>query len=300
MLARELSTAGDVEIVLGAMTRPGSFVRPSESGELTLELVVSRRTHPQLGDHRTHGVPVLPVAIVLDAFARLTHACRPDLLFVGCQALKVLRGVRLTHFDAQGDRFVLRARQVTNGDGATFAVELCSLDGAKHYTATTEARPRRPAPAPVPERPEGLKAWSGEVYGRTLFHGPAFHAIRKIDGLSNAGGAATLASAEDLGWSRGWHVDPAIVDGGLQLALLWTEQVLDGASLPTAVDALTLYGNGLGSGKIHCILHRDTVDKERAVSDVLFVEDGAVVAKLRGVETHLLPAKTPPSAHPDA
>ena len=259
------------------------------------------RDSPYLEDHRMHGVPVLPVATVLDAFARLTHACRPGDLFVECRSLAVLRGVRLTHFDGHGDRFVLRARQVSNGDGATFAVELCGMDGAKHYTATTESRPRRPPPAAAPGRPEGLGDRGGEIYGRTLFHGPAFHVLRKLEGVSRAGAAARLASAEELGWGRGWHLDPAILDGGLQLALLWTEHVLGGASLPTALGALSLYGEGLARGNLQCLLYSDAVDGERAVSDVLFVtDDGAVVARLRGVETHLLPAKAPPAAHPDA
>ena len=119
-----------------------------------------------------------------------------------------------------------------------------------------------------------------------------FHAIRTLEGLSRSGAAAALVSAEDLGWGAGSQVDPAILDGGLQLALLWTEHVLEGASLPTAVAGLSVYGDGLGRARIHGVLYRDTVDKERAVSDVLFVtDDGAVVAKLRGVETHLLPVK---------
>jgi hypothetical protein len=299
MLASELATPGDVEVVLGA-----SMARATASGELALELVVSRRTHPYLEDHRVHGVPVLPVAIVLDAFARLTHACRPDEVVVECRSLRVLRGVRLTHFEGHGDRFVLRARLVKNGDGATFEVSLCDADGGKHYTATTETRSRRPAPAPAPARPDGLVPLGGEIYGRTLFHGPAFHALRKVDGVSRAGAIASLVSAEELGWRGTWQTDPAILDGALQLALLWTEQVLQGASLPTAVEALSLYGEGLAGGRargMRCILHRDKVERERAVCDVLFVtDDGAIVAKLRGVETHLLPASATSSVQPDA
>jgi len=277
--------------------------------EIVCDVLVDASSHPFLEDHRIKGTPVVPIALALEWFARAARACRPDLTVVSVRGVKVLRGIRLAGFHGGGDRLVVRAQQLTNGDGATIAVTLAGADGTKHYTATCDMRTRPAMPARQAPGDAELAPWSEPIYGaHGLFHGPCFHVIRTIEGVSATGLAATVVGTVDRGWPGTWQLDPALIDAGLQLALLWTRHALGHASLPTGVEALHVYASGLAPGPIHAVLEGRHAYGDRAVSDIVFAtRQGVVIAELTAVETHLLPraedaaaAQTMPVATPGA
>jgi hypothetical protein len=135
-----------------------------------------------------------------------------------------------------------------------------------------------------------LETWPRPVYGGVLFHGREFQAIRELEGVSSEGGAAKLVGAHTLGWAGAFETDPALLDGGLQLALLWTQHTLGGASLPTSVQGVHVYTPGLARGDLRCILTAREAHADRGLCDLVFVDDrGAAVAEMRGVQTHVLP-----------
>ena len=97
-----------------------------------------------------------------------------------------------------------------------------------------------------------------------------------------------------MGWpgadDEGWQTDPALLDGGLQLALLWTEKALGGHSLPTGVESLTIHSRGLPHGATKVMLQAREANGDKGVCDVTFTsDDGELIAELRGVTTHVLP-----------
>jgi hypothetical protein len=136
-----------------------------------------------------------------------------------------------------------------------------------------------------------LDPWSGAVYdGHLLFHGRDFQVIRSLDGVSKEGIAATVTGTP---WKGDWATDPAAMDGGLQLALLWTRHVLGGASLPMAVGSYHRYGVQPAPGPLHAVLRGQVMGREKALSDVVFTDSqGNVVAELRGVQTILRPGES--------
>src|SRR5690606_34508380 len=101
--------------------------------------------------HAVDGVPVLPVVVVLDLFARAATALHPELALVGGRDLRVLRGVRLDHFD-EGEVFTVALRLLSNGHGAIYRAELSSARGL-HYRAEIELAPERLVGAPPPSAP---------------------------------------------------------------------------------------------------------------------------------------------------
>ena len=111
------------------------------------------------------------------------------------------------------------------------------------------------------------------------------------DGVSEDGLVASLGGMESRGWtSAGWQTDVAAYDGALQLAVLWGREVLGGGSLPMAIGAIETF-TGPTAAPLQGVVSRRSANRTRAVSDVTLVDTGtgAVVARLRNVETVLRP-----------
>lgn len=233
----------------------------------------------------------MPVVLAVEWFARAARAARPALRFVACEDIKVLKGISLSSFET-GEGFKVLVDQVSNGDGAVLRLELRSQSGTRHYCA--KARMAAPQTGVVSlDRSSPLQAaesWQGPVYGDVLFHGPALQVIEDVTGVSDQGIAAQLLGTSGRGWrEEPWHTDVAAMDGGLQMALLWAQRMLGGSSLPTAVGRYQGTGE-LPAGPIHAVLKGRVVGKSKTVSDIVFTtSEGRPIARLEGVETHLLP-----------
>ncbi|MFD8496445.1 SDR family NAD(P)-dependent oxidoreductase [Amycolatopsis sp. NPDC059657] len=245
----ELTGKGDTHVVVAA----GPFApEPATKGDVRLH-------GPSfLDDHAIEGSAVVPMAMVLEWFAA-----------TGTQVIK--------------DLSVLRKIVLTGDDTLTVSKDGDSLEvEGKHYRAKASQLTGTPS---SPTVPHGLKPMRADVYdGRTLFHGPSFQAIQEVPWIGADGGTAILAGARELGWPGGtWHTDPAVIDGGLQLALLWAEQVL-GASLPMGVTECRTYRKGLAAGPVRCVLTARAVHAGGAECDLVFVDDsGDVRAEMLGV-----------------
>lgn len=138
-----------------------------------------------------------------------------------------------------------------------------------------------------------LEAPEGDIYGGVLFHGSDFQVVRGVSGVGQSGLSATLIGARLVGWpgdERSYVSDPALLDGALQLALLWTEAVTGGASLPTSIGAIDVHVPGLLRGTAEALLVRKEVGDTKCVCDILITADGEPFVSLRGVTTHLLPS----------
>jgi len=292
LMRDELCAAGDAEVVIGAGVSGHGRAEPAGAQKIEAEIVVDRTRCAFLDGHRVRGTVVVPVALVLEWFARAARACRPDLTLAASRDVQVLRGIRLGHFD-EGvvEHFLLRARQLSNGHEATIAVELLGADGSRHYSAICEMKERSPLPDRTLAPPADLAPWSSVIYdGEVLFHGPAFQVIRSVDGIADGGLTATLEGVTARGWAGPWQLDPALLDGGLQVAVLWAQRKLGVASLPTTIARLHIYRPGPAAGIVRCVLAGREASHERAVSDAVFLaSDGSVVAELRGIEVHALP-----------
>ncbi|WP_438018323.1 SDR family NAD(P)-dependent oxidoreductase [Sorangium sp. So ce315] len=283
---------GAVEVVLGA--EPKSLAAEGHGRRVALAVRADRATHPYLGDHAINGIPVVPVVIALEWFARAARACRPDLVVTQCRDVRVLRGIKLAAYESGGEVFRVDCREVSNGHGAVLAAELRGPQGALHYAATIEMRPLAERVAPKGPAAPALGPWSGgdDPYdGHTLFHGRDFQVIRRLDGVSREGIAGTVVGLREAGWvAQPWKTDPAALDGGLQLATLWTQHVLGGAALPMSVGALHTFAEGPSDGPLRAVVRGQIVARDRTKADIAFVDpEGTLVAELRDVQYVLRP-----------
>jgi NADP-dependent 3-hydroxy acid dehydrogenase YdfG len=289
-------SAGDVEVVIGASLAP-----LTSDQETAVEVVVNAATYPHLGSHLIQGVPTLPVVQVLEWFVRLARARAPEWTVRACRHVKVLKGVRLARFTEGGDeRFVLRARPIANGSGLTLRLELAALDGTRHYEADVEMTD---SGAPTPSgtfAPNGLRLdvspWApAQLYSREhLFHGRDFQVIHRLNGISRDGIEAVVRGTGAMGWAGGpWRTDPAAIDGGLQLMLLWSSHYMEQHCLPLAIGEFVQYAEPPGDAPLHCVVRTSASSTLSAKFDMFLVgPDQRPVARLSDVEMYVVPGGT--------
>jgi hypothetical protein len=98
-----------------------------------------------------------------------------------------------------------------------------------------------------------------------------------------------LSGLRAAGWPDAtWRSDPALVDGGLQLACIWGRHVLGGVPLPTRVGAFDLYREGPVDSPVRCLLRGRRAGQRKVIVDLTYVtEAGAVLGSIRDLEMHL-------------
>ena len=180
-----------------------------------------------------------------------------------------------------------------DGNPEALQLRIVAENGQPHYGASATLASRLPTPGPTVQLTKKLTDWNGHpVYGDVLFHGPEFQCIERITGISDEGIQARINGVNAREWDGDWASDTLALDGGLQLALLWTQRALGGASLPTGIESYKVLNHAPPTGKIECTLRGKRMNDSRAVSDVVLSVDGEVYAELRGVDTHLLPNRS--------
>ncbi len=292
----EVSNMG-MRLVSGApRVDPTPEITTQAVDEQTVSVVsVTRASHPQLTDHAVDGTPVVPVAFAVEWFTRAAAAHRPDLHVAELRDLRVLKGLVLDDFHDGGSLDVeITARTVdTSPEATTVTLDLVDARTKRpHYRATsllTAQSPVRPLGDRDPVLTDG-QAWSGVVYdGDVLFHGDAFQVIRSIDLTSPTGMSATLVGVGGLAWPpAAWASDPALLDGGLQLALRWTHHLLGARSLPTGIERIH-HLHPPTPGRHVAVLTGRRSTSNMVVCDVSITgPDGRLTTVLEGIQTHVV------------
>jgi hypothetical protein len=132
----------------------------------------------------------------------------------------------------------------------------------------------------------GLVTLASPYDGTTLFHGPRFQVIRSDLVVGLAGAQATVAGSRALGWEgASRQIDPAAVDGGLQLAVLWARQAGAGRTLPMAIGECRVHRPGAVEAEVRCVVIARRADDFTAACDVALIDpDGSPRVELLGVQ----------------
>ncbi|GAA3368106.1 type I polyketide synthase [Streptomyces sannanensis] len=278
-------TAGEARVVLVAGDDPAA---PSPAGDpRPAQLLVRANSLPQLADHALTGVPVLPVAMVLNWFAGAATAWLPGAGPLVLRDLRVYQKCTLPELAGTGHRLTVHGSRGAAGSPSGLEAELRGESGVAHFRAVLDTGAEEPDPAAWGS-PDGLKPLDRtELYdGESLFHGPWFHSVRSLHGVSEHGAEATVAGVRVLEWpGEHWPLDPAALDGALQLALVWAQEALGAATLPMAVAECRVHRHGPVDGTVRCVLRGRKVHSTGARCDAALIDaDGAVRLELLGVE----------------
>ena len=289
-LVNELRTGatGHTETVIGGTLDGSSGLTTSA---LEREVLVTPRSMPFLESHRVHGKVVLPAVVVMEWFKRTAKELFPKLALVSCEDLRVLKGVVLSGDQA---KVLVRCTSIDAADDTVLSFELVGENGARHYSARvrlTDASRVQPAPeAPQATDAQHQADRATKAYESALFHGPHFQALRAIGDSTGEGIEGTLTGARALGWDEGTYTtDPALLDGGLQLALLWGHERLGQRTLPTRIGELRVFRPGFIDGPVRTVLRAGAHDPLHTRSTVSWVDEkGRTIAVMDGVEMHVI------------
>jgi NAD(P)-dependent dehydrogenase (short-subunit alcohol dehydrogenase family)/acyl carrier protein len=267
------------------------------------ERVLDVDEYPVLADHVLDGRPVLPTVLMLEWLAHAAIVQNPGLLFHGCDDLRVLQGVTLDGPEPPTLR--VGAGKTTRRDGFFVAsAELRSTrpDGREVLHARAEivlagSLPGGPAPRPAPPlAPYEMTA--AEAYRQgLLFHGPRLHAITHVEGCDTAGVIGQVqAAAPPNEWLRRalrphWLADPLVLDGALQLVILWTRQQRGAANLPCHIRRYRQWRRGFPADGARVVVFVERSSERLALCDMDFVDaEGRLIARLEGYECVIDPA----------
>jgi acyl transferase domain-containing protein/NADP-dependent 3-hydroxy acid dehydrogenase YdfG len=273
--------AHEARVILSA----GASARPVASQDaLSAQVTVAGPAYAYLADHQVGGAPVVPVATVLDWFAGAARAWRPTAISITIRDLRVLDKISLPRLADGGHRLVLRGRDAAAGEGGALDLDLLDETGQLHYRASVAAA-STPASG-IWEAPAGLVPLANPYDGATLFHGPRFQAIRSDPVVGLAGAQCTVVGSRALGWAgSSGQLDPAAVDGGLQLALLWARQAGAGRTLPVAIGECRVLRPGAVEAEARCVVVAQRADDSSAACDVALIDpDGSPRVELLGVQ----------------
>ncbi|WP_194820236.1 type I polyketide synthase [Nocardia sp. XZ_19_385] len=276
-LAAELTEEpADTQVVITAGDGP---LTPEAELRATVRLGAPR--YAPLSDHAIAGTPVLPVAMALTWFAGLASAWQPQSPTLVLRDVTVLRKVVL---DADGPNLTLSGVP----DGTGFTMHLADGRPTPCYRARAMKAGVFSAEPSAWTSPEDLQPLPRpHLYdGDLLFHGPRFRALTGSVLLGRSGATAEMTGVYGLGWARNqpWIVDPAAIDGLLQLAVVWAERALGAATLPMAVADFRAYRLGPCHGRLEGRLRSTDVADEQARCDAALVDSaGAMLIELLGI-----------------
>jgi malonyl CoA-acyl carrier protein transacylase len=292
-LVDELRTGptGSVEVLIGGtLSGPGRTDPALERWH-----VVTPREMPFLESHRVRGKVVLPAVVALEWFKRAALELFPRLAIVACEDLRVLKGIVLSRGADAEEKVLVRCTSIRKDEDTVLSFELLGESGVRHYTARvrlTDAARLNTAPqqAQVPDDVPHDAHRAARAYSESLFHGPHFQSLRAIGQSSHEGVVGTLAGARALGWDEGaYATDPALLDGGLQLAIVWGHERLGQRTLPTRIGALRVYQRGFIDGPVRTVLRSDGHDPLHTRSTLTWIDEaGRTIATMEGVEMHVI------------
>ena len=248
--AAELTAGAEgVEVVLGAADLPDPL-NASRREPTAFDVPVGLERLAFLYSHCVEdGLPVLPMVLVLEWFVRVGQAAWPGRQ-VCCSDLKVLAGARITDVES-ATWFRIHCRRTSD---TVLEVELRRGE-VRHYSAVLGPASHQAQPLMAPRRMKDKNRQFSPRPARSsydnghLFHGPHFQVLQTLDDWTGDEGGADLRGTDEVGWGEGpWLTDPAALDGGLQLALLWGLHHKNRKSLPTRFEAFVPLGRARRSG----------------------------------------------------
>ncbi|NOX50873.1 MAG: KR domain-containing protein [Gammaproteobacteria bacterium] len=278
-----------VEIIYGG----GLNNANTGSGTTNLALHVHVSRYPQISSHLIKGQAVVPLVLVHEWGLGIAAALYPHMSVVGVHDLNVVKGIQLEHFDEQGDW--LNIECTLNDRDNLLAMTVSDKQNIVQYKLSIELSRELVAGTAEIEPTTALELdkweWTPKhIYEELLFHGEKLQVVKQLLGVSDAGCRGLLQMPDETNLAR-FRV--AMLDGGLQLALLWERKRSGLASLPTKLGRLTWHMPAKIEGPVLCNLILKKATKLASTWSIVFTNvEKQIIATMEDVNVHVLPSKT--------
>lgn len=237
-------------------------------------------TAPYVDHHRFDGIGVLPITCVMQMMSELPRALGDARPVVAIEDLRLLKGFTL----ASGPIDIrLELDPPKGADGRRRVRLFVEGDRRLYYTADILQADR--LSAGLVTLPEHLRViapdriWTGgpslaRIYAEWLSHGPRFQTLTRIIDLDHKGVLAQVRGTRPASFLSAdpdalWEFDPAMIDGALQSAAIWSRSIQDASSLPAAAKAVRRYDGDPLNGPLTVVTQRlSAVDDLWANSDI--------------------------------
>ncbi|GAC1451846.1 MAG: hypothetical protein NVSMB9_36840 [Isosphaeraceae bacterium] len=138
------------------------------------------------------------------------------------------------------------------------------------------------------------------IYHELLFHGPALHALERVEGCGAGGinGLSRTAPAPsdwlETPLRQSWLSDPLAIDSAFQLVILWSLDRTGSPSLPTRIGRYRQFQRTFPTTKVRIRARVSLPSPHRATAEIVFVDlDGSVVARIDDYECVVDPLLIP-------
>ncbi|GAA2920715.1 SDR family NAD(P)-dependent oxidoreductase [Streptomyces enissocaesilis] len=263
-----------------------------DQGKLTATLLTHGTLQPELADHAIMGRVIVPVATAVEWMAR---AVVPPGDAGGSFVLSDIKVQSKLAFDNYPGAEWLSVQRSPAPDG-TCALRLGRPGSHPQFSAVGSVGTLAPPAAPQ-ETPEPLEAYTPpnrrfRYGGTSRFHGPMHQVLQEVVHCDPAGAQGIVHGLREMGWDAAepWRTDPALVDGAVQLAVVWGEEVTGRPNLPMAVDRYEMHRPGPAPGPVTCRVTARRADRMRAICDAVLLDaDGGLRAALGGIQLIIRP-----------
>ncbi|MBQ61044.1 MAG: hypothetical protein CMQ19_03105 [Gammaproteobacteria bacterium] len=293
-----------VEILYGGM--PGEDGGGINAEIKQMAIRVHSSYHPQISSHLIQGKPVVPLAMVNEWCLSIASALNPSVREMSVRDLSVVKGIQLEAFDGLGDWLNINVK--ASNTAGLLKIEVTDTSGVVHYQLSIELgseslhdqknnSEQAPESSAVQETVE-MEQWEWtpkRIYEEFLFHGEKLQVVKQLLGVSADGCKGMLQMPDVKGVD--WRV--AMLDGGLQLALLWERHRSGFASLPTRLGHLHWYMTEKLEGPVVCELMLKKATKLAAIWSIVFTDvEKQIIATMEDVNIHVLAGKPAGSLTP--
>ena len=266
------------------------------SGEMLLQKTLSVESLPFLESHQFGGRPVLPMAFMQEWFVQGALQKAAGRRLLGVKDLKVFRGATISDGVEPTLTVSVMSRSTDSQGNERLVLELRDVSrNILHARATVllgDSLPASPELREVNGLASGRYAHSPkEIYESLLFHGRDFHAVESVDGISEKGLVAELRVGDKpSAWEKEplrseWATEPLVVDGVLQLGILWCWDKLGKPSLPNGFESYSQFVRKYPKGSVKAALRVTKHTDRTLVADCeLSDSKGRTVAYFEGLQ----------------
>lgn len=258
-------------------------------------LLLNREACPLLQDHII-DTAVVPNALIMDWCINLSRY-----LFPGCKRfvlneLKMIKGIQVKDYDNKGEIIKVQCIPHITANDKRLDFTVLSKDEMPYYKLSIIVDSVFDINSIVNdglhEKHDELWRFSAEdsYNQKKLFVGPTLQVISKLESVSTKGCTAYLGRSKSSTFAHdNSFIDVALLDGGIQLSLLWRNQYTDTFALPTAVDELYIEKNENISFPLKCYLSTVTYnDLSHKVNIVFEDNDKKIIAYMKGLSMHVI------------